>query len=49
MIDFYNDGGEANDYLDRDMAELDLSDQEKSDLVAFLEALNGEVREGPQP
>lgn len=49
VIDFYNDGGEANDYLDRDMAELDLTDQEKADLVAFLEALNGKVLEGPQP
>lgn len=49
VIDFYNDGGEANDYLDRDMTALDLTEQEKADLVAFLEALNGEVREGPQP
>lgn len=46
VIDFYNDGGEKNDYLDLDMQKLNLSDKEKADLVAFLEALTGEVREG---
>lgn len=49
VIDFYNDGGEDNPYLDFDMMQLELTDGEKSDLVAFLHALRGEVREGPAP
>ena len=48
VIEFYSDGGESNDYLDLDMQKLDLTDAEKADLVDFLQALNGEVREGPQ-
>lgn len=46
VVDFYNDGGVENPYLDFDMQELDLTKAEESDLVAFLKALTGEVREG---
>jgi cytochrome c peroxidase len=46
VVDFYNDGGRANPYLDPRIAPLDLSDQERRALVAFLTALKGEIREG---
>lgn len=36
VIEHYNKGGIANDYLDEEIFELDLSDQEKSDLIVFL-------------
>jgi cytochrome c peroxidase len=49
VIEFYNDGGGANEFTDGTMAKnktkllkpLGLSDQEKEDLAAFLEALSG--------
>jgi len=46
VVDFYDDGGVANPALDMDVEPLGLSDAEKADLAAFLEALNGEIREG---
>ena len=46
VVDFYSDGGEGNAYLDEEMMRLDLSDEEKADLVEFLRALSGEIREG---
>jgi cytochrome c peroxidase len=46
VVNFYNDGGEPNPYLDPDMQRLDLSEAEVSDLTAFLQSLNGEIREG---
>ncbi len=46
VIEFYDDGGKDNPNLDFDMQPLDLSDQEKADLSAFLETLSGVVREG---
>ncbi len=46
VIDFYDKGGHENPNLDFDMQPLDLSDQEKADLLSFLEALSGVVREG---
>lgn len=42
VLEFYNKGGNANPFLDHKMRELDLTEEEKSDLVAFLLALNGE-------
>lgn len=48
VIDFYDDGGEENPYLDPDMQPLELTESEKDDLAAFLEALNGDLREGVQ-
>ena len=47
VIEFYDEGGKENPNLDLDMQPLRLSDQEKADLAAFLEALSGIVQEGP--
>ncbi|MDX8411780.1 MAG: cytochrome c peroxidase [Mariprofundaceae bacterium] len=51
VVDFYNDGGGENDFTKSEgnktkiLKKLNLSDKEKGDLVAFLEALTGpEVR-----
>ncbi len=46
VVEFYDEGGEPNPHLDMDMQPLDLTDAEKMDLVAFLQALNGTIREG---
>ena len=45
VLDFYDRGGEANPWLDARMEPLGLTDQEKEDLLAFLESLTGEVPE----
>ena len=42
VVEYYNKGGNANPYLDKDLKKLDLTDQEKADLVAFMKALTGE-------
>lgn len=39
VIEFYDKGGNSNPYLDAEMDPLNLSDQEKMDLVAFLKTL----------
>ncbi len=41
VIDLYDKGGHPNPYLDQDMKELKLTDQEKKDLLAFMNALTG--------
>ncbi|WP_299880527.1 cytochrome c peroxidase [uncultured Cocleimonas sp.] len=41
VVSFYNKGGVANDLLDPLITPLNLSDQEQSDLVTFLQALTG--------
>jgi cytochrome c peroxidase len=43
VIDFYVGGGNSNPNLDKDIKPLKLTEQERADLVAFLEALTGEV------
>jgi len=43
VIEFYNKGGEAVPGKDVFMTPLNLSDQEKKDLVEFLKALTGEL------
>jgi cytochrome c peroxidase len=43
VVDFYAGGGNSNPYLDKDMKPLHLSAQDRADLVAFLEALTGEM------
>jgi len=43
VVDFYNGGGNSNAHLDDRVKPLNLSSQERDDLVAFLEALNGEM------
>jgi cytochrome c peroxidase len=42
VVEFYNRGGKPNKNLDANIKQLHLSEQEKSDLVAFLKALSGE-------
>jgi cytochrome c peroxidase len=42
VVNFYDRGGEPNPYLDGGIVPLKLSEQEKLDLVAFMEALTGE-------
>ena len=41
VIEFYNKGGIKNPYLDKEIKPLNLTEQEKKDLVAFLKALTG--------
>lgn len=43
VIAFYDRGGNKNRYLAKEMRPLKLTPQERDDLVAFLEALTGEV------
>ena len=42
VVEHYNKGGIKNPYLDQRLKPLNLTDQDKRDLVAFLKALNGE-------
>ena len=42
VMDFYIKGGTPNPFLDRLVKKLDLKQQEKMDIVAFLKALDGE-------
>jgi cytochrome c peroxidase len=42
VVDFYAGGGNSNAYLDREIKEIKLTGQERSDLVEFLESLTGE-------
>ncbi len=41
VVEHYNKGGTPNPYLDKDMPKLNLTDQEKTDVVAFMKALTG--------
>ncbi|MGE0131535.1 MAG: cytochrome-c peroxidase [Blastocatellales bacterium] len=43
VVDFYMGGANSNPQLDREIKPLKLSAQDRADLVAFLEALTGEV------
>ncbi|HWP66572.1 MAG TPA: cytochrome-c peroxidase [Candidatus Limnocylindria bacterium] len=49
VVVFYNKGGEANPWLSKEIRPLGLTESEISDLVAFLEALTGEVTERTVP
>ncbi|MGH9628699.1 MAG: cytochrome-c peroxidase, partial [Bryobacteraceae bacterium] len=42
VIEYYDKGGNPNRNLDEKLKPLKLTDQEKKDLVAFLNALSGE-------
>lgn len=42
VVEFYDKGGEANPHLDPLMTKLNLTKEEKADLVAFLKALDGD-------
>ena len=43
VVDFYVGGGTSNPELDKEIKELHLSGKEREDLVAFLEALTGDM------
>ena len=42
VVNFYSDGGIKNPFQDSDIRVLNLTDQEKEDMVAFLRGLSGE-------
>ncbi|MBS0211045.1 MAG: c-type cytochrome [Planctomycetes bacterium] len=42
VVDFYDRGGEPNPNLDEKIKKLNLNEQEKQDLVAFMEACTGD-------
>ncbi len=44
VVEHYDKGGNANPHLDKDMKKLNLTAQEKTDVVAFMKALSGEVK-----
>ena len=46
VVEFYNDGGRKNPYLDSTLRPLKLTDDEKTALLAFLRSLTGKVSEG---
>jgi cytochrome c peroxidase len=48
-IEFYDKGGIGNPQLSKDIKPLKLSQQEKVDLVAFLQSLQGEVNNATPP
>lgn len=43
VVEFYAKGGHPNPHLDPEMKKLDLTDQDKKDLVEFMKALSGDV------
>ena len=43
VVEHYNKGGSANPHLSDKVQKLELTDQEKQDLVAFMEACTGEL------
>ena len=42
VVDWYDKGGHPNPYLSKRMVKLNLSAQDKKDLVEFMKALTGE-------
>ena len=46
VIEYYNRGGNRNPHLDADIRPLNLTAEEKKALVAFLNALSGNIRSG---
>lgn len=51
VVDFYAGGGSSNPHLDPEIKTLDLTRNQRDDLVAFLESLTGEMppHAGPPP
>jgi len=49
VIGFYDKGGFKNQWLSKEIKPLNLSPQDKADLVAFLESLTAEVRGAERP
>jgi cytochrome c peroxidase len=48
-VKFYDQGGRPNKWLSKEIKPLHLNDQDRADLVAFLESLTGEVRGTEKP
>jgi cytochrome c peroxidase len=46
VVDFYDKGGTPNKNLDKEIRKLNLTAEEKKELVAFLKSLNGEGWQG---
>ncbi len=44
VMDHYDKGGTPNPSLDKDMKPLQLTPQEKADVIAFMKALSGEMK-----
>lgn len=42
VVEWYAKGGHPNEWLSKDIKKLELTDQDKQDLVAFMEACTGE-------
>jgi len=49
VVNFYDKGGLKNQWLSKEIKPLGLTDQDRADLVAFLESLTGEVRGTERP
>ena len=49
VVNFYNKGGVPNQWLSQEIKPLHLSDQDKADLVAFMEALTGDLQGTEKP
>ena len=49
VVDFYAGGGNSSPYLDKEMKPVDLSAQDRADLVKFLEALTGNMPKNAGP
>ncbi len=49
VVDFYDKGGIENEWLDPDIQPLHLTEQEKRQLIAFMEALNSDPLETDPP
>jgi cytochrome c peroxidase len=49
VVEYYDKGGEPNKFLHMRIKKLNLTQQEKADLVAFMEALTGNVAKVPAP
>ena len=49
VVDFYAGGGNSNPYLDKQIKTIQLTWQERADIVAFLESLTGEMPEHAGP
>lgn len=46
VIAYYDRGGNKNPYLDAELRPLNLTEHERKALVAFLQSLNGKLRDG---
>ena len=49
VIDFYAGGGNSNPYLDKEIRVIQLSGQDRSDLVEFLQSLTGDIPQNVGP